>query len=111
MVWLRTTRNRFTRAGELNYSPQNSRSQIWNSNNAKAPPFDLSQYRRVGMGDDAACVQRNADTVISHQPCEIACLFRRRDQARCKSAFSGAGWPANEDAGLPNHNRGCVEIG
>jgi len=99
------------RLGKLEHNPHDGCCQIWDLKDAEASAFDLSQYRRVGMGDDSACAQRNSDAVVTHEPCEIASRFCNRDQARCKGAFSGPSWPANEHAGFPDHDRRCVEIG
>jgi hypothetical protein len=56
MPWLRTAGSRFIRAGELDHSSQDGRSHIWDRNDSEAPPFDLSQYRRVAMGDDTVAM-------------------------------------------------------
>ncbi len=79
MVWLRITGNRLIRTGKLDHGPQNGGSQIWDRNDAKAPAFDPSQYRRMGMGDDPACAQRDSDAVVANEPCEFARLLRCRD--------------------------------
>src|SRR5262249_16092018 len=76
-----------------------------------AAPFDLPQDHWMAVGDQAVASGFNADSVIAHEPCEKARVFGRRDQRECQAALAGAGWPANEHAGSPDHDGACMKIG
>ena len=111
VVWLRIPRECFILAGKPDHEPYNGRGQKRYFEDAVAAPFDLSQNQWMTMGDQAAASAFNGDTVIAHEPCEKARVLGSRDQGECQAAFAGAGWPANEHAGFPDHDGACMEMG
>ena len=111
VVWLRIPRECFILAGKPDHEPYNGRGQKRYFEDAVAAPFDLSENQWMAMGDQAAASGFNGDTVIAHEPCEKARFFGGRDQGECQAAFAGAGWPANEHAGFPDHDGACMEMG
>ena len=111
VVWLRIPQVSFILAGKSDHKPDNGRGQKRYFEDALAAPFDLSQDRWMATGDQAAASGFNADAVIAHEPCEKARVFGARDQGECQAALAGAGWPANEHAGFPDHDGACMEMG
>ena len=111
VVWLRIPRECFILAGEPDHKPDNGGRQKRYFEYAQAAPFDLSQDHWMAIGDQAAATGFNTDAVIAHETCESARVFGGRDQGECQAAFAGAGWPANEHAGFPDHDGACMEMG